>query len=580
MKQSGISERIRSNFRHSTLSFIFIIAYVNIFPLIFGPENSIVAVIFTIMMSASMVRDLTATPVKHLFLQSAVLVWMGIAAFLVTTLPALFSFLINFFTLLLILYAFTYEYSNHIYFPYILSYLFLIFISPVHAGQLPMRILGMLAGALSIMLYQWVMGRKRVQETARDVLTEMIDDICQYISQRTAGNPQKPDLSAMRHKLCRLSRTVYERRKKTLCVSDAGFSMIDAGRGLEHLMILIQEFPETLSGQDKIFLSEIVRLLNQMRIFLQQEGHVLPSLETSLFYELKDDKTARLLYNSFVYIRDRLLHMTDPQSRTHYRKTALSLKVRLQAALDLSPVRAVYALRIALLLSCATLLVQLLALPHGKWLLFTLASVSLPYADDVPVKMKKRFLATVIGGLLSVVIYTFIPSSAGRTAVMMLSGYLSFYFTNYTETFACSTIGALGGAVFMSAFDFQAVGNIFLIRIGYIVAGIAVAYVINCLLFPYTRAMATRQLMKKYKGITELLTKVCHSEHVDTQLYYNLVIQAHLQEEKLTSNAHLEEWGELPALLAEYRAKVRQAHRGRIPERADAPVFESGHLAT
>lgn len=214
MKLSGISERIRSNFRHSTLSFIFIIAYVNIFPLIFGPENSIVAVIFTIMMSASMVRDLTATPVKHLFLQSAVLVWMGIAAFLVTTLPALFSFLINFFTLLLILYAFTYEYSNHIYFPYILSYLFLIFISPVHAGQLPMRILGMLAGAVSIMLYQWVMGRKRVQETARDVLTEMIDDICQYISQRTAGNPQKADLSAMRHKLCRLSRTVYERRKK------------------------------------------------------------------------------------------------------------------------------------------------------------------------------------------------------------------------------------------------------------------------------------------------------------------------------------------------------------------------------
>lgn len=76
--------------------------------------------------------------------------------------------------------------------------------------------------------------------------------------------------------------------------------------------------------------------------------------------------------------------------------------------------------------------------------MFTLASVSLPYADDVPVKMKKRFLATVIGGLLSVVIYTFIPSSAGRTAVMMLSGYLSFYFTDYTETFACSTIGAAG----------------------------------------------------------------------------------------------------------------------------------------
>ena len=67
--------------------------------------------------------------------------------------------------------------------------------------------------------------------------------------------------------------------KKTLCVSGAGFSMIDAGRGLEHLlMILIQEVsPETLSDRDKIFLSEIVRLLEPDAYFsLQQEGQVSP----------------------------------------------------------------------------------------------------------------------------------------------------------------------------------------------------------------------------------------------------------------------------------------------------------------
>ncbi len=112
-----------------------------------------------------------------------------------------------------------------------------------------------------------------------------------------------------------------------------------------------------------------------------------------------------------------------------------------------------------------------LGLPHGRWLLFTLASVSLPYADDVPAKMKKRILATITGGILSVVIYSLIPSPAGRTAAMMLSGYLSFYFTDYRETFACSTIGALGGAVFMNSFGFQAVGSMFLIRLGYILAG-------------------------------------------------------------------------------------------------------------
>lgn len=54
-----LSDEWKKKIRFSTLSFLFIIAYVNIFPMLFGAENNIVAVIFTILMSASMVRDLT-----------------------------------------------------------------------------------------------------------------------------------------------------------------------------------------------------------------------------------------------------------------------------------------------------------------------------------------------------------------------------------------------------------------------------------------------------------------------------------------------------------------------------------------
>lgn len=575
----NIPDVIKDNFRFSTLSFIFIIFYVNIFQIIFGPENSIVGVIFTIMMSASMVRDLTATPFRHLMVQTLVLVWMALAAYWVSTLPAPLSFVINFITLLLILYAYTYEYSNHIYFPYILSYLFLVFISPVNVQQLPKRMLGMAAGAVSIMLYQWIMGRKRVVETARDVLTEMLDDICLLISYRLGKTEEKPDLTDIRRKLCRLGRTVYERRKKVLCISDASFSMVAAGRGLEHLLILVHELPEQLSHHDTALLLYTLDRLASFRAFLQRETKELPPLSSSDLPDEKHGKTAHLFYNTLLYTQDRLLHMSDPQNKTHYRKTALSLKVRLQAALDLSPVRAVYALRTALLLSCATLLVQYLGLPHGKWLLFTLASVSLPYADDVPAKMKKRILATITGGILSVVIYSLVPSPTGRTAAMMLSGYLSFYFTDYKETFACSTIGALGGAVFMGSFGFQAVGGMFLVRLGYIFVGAAAGYIANCILFPYNRAKATRQLWKKYKSVTELLDKICLSDSMDSQLYYHLVIQAYLLEEKLSQNADLEQWEEFPGLLITYQEKIRKAHRKLIAGRANAPVFEGGHLS-
>lgn len=563
LKQT-ITQKIKDNFRFSTLSFLFIIFFVNIFQRIFGLENSIVGVIFTIMMSASMVRDLTATPIRHFLIQSLVLVWMALSAYWVNVLPSPCSFFINFITLLMILYAFTYEYSSHMYFPYILSYLFLIFISPVtDAGHLPKRLLCMLAGAVSIILYQMFMGRKRVVETAKDVLTEMIDDIQLFISYKLGETTEKPNLSEVHLKLSKLSKTVYDRRKKVLCISDASFSMVDAGRSLEHLMFLICDS----SGQTPAFYEEAAAKLKTYRSFLQEEITELPAVDPSDFQTLEDENTRTKFFSAFSYTHKKLLCMTAPVNKVHYPRTALSFKMQLQAALDLSPVRVIYALRTALLLSCATLLVQSLTLPHGKWLLFTLASVSLPYADDVPEKMKKRILATFTGGLISVIIYSLVPSAAGRTAAMMLSGYVSFYFTDYKDSFACSTIGALGGAVFMDAFGLQAVGSIFMIRIGYILIGAAISYIVNCMILPYDRAKATRHLWKKYRKTAKLLSKVCHSDKVDTQLYYNLVIQAYLQEEKLTQNADLENWIEFPKLLAECREQIFKAHRVLTAER-------------
>lgn len=564
MKNSGrqgrITASIKKKFRFSTLNFIFIIAYVNIFQLIFGPENSIVGVIFTILMSASMARDMTGAPLWHLVIQSLILVWMAAAAFLVSAVSAPYSFIIHFTTLLVILYAFTYEYSGHRYFPYVLSYLFLIFISPVNAEKLPVRMISMLAGAASILLYQLFMGRKRMEETARDVLTEMIDDICGVIS-CGSGKSASKDIFSIHRKLCRLSRTVYERRKKILYVSDASCSMIDTGRGLEHLMTLLQEIPAAPKRNEQAFLENCGRQLGIFRSYLHQEITELPRLNPTDFRIMDDETAPEPFCDAFSYIRDSLLHMTNPQSRTHTRRSALSLKVRLQAALDICPVRAIYALRTALLLSLATLLVQSFALPHGKWLLFSLASLSLPYADDVPAKLGKRILATVTGGLISVAVFSLIPSSAGRTAVMMLSGYVSFYLTDYAATFACSTVGALGGAVFMGSFGLPAVSGMFLIRLGYVLAGALTAYLANCVLLPYSRARATRHLWKQYRTVTEQLAGMCSGRITDAQLYYHLVIRSHLLEEKLAQNAALEHWTEYPARMSACRKTVRQAHR-------------------
>ena len=113
----------------------------------------------------------------------------------------------------------------------------------------------------------------------------------------------------------------------------------------------------------------------------------------------------------------------------------------------------------------------------------------------------------------------------------------------------------------MNAFGWGAVGYVSLIRLGYVLLGIAIAVICNRVLFPYRRARATQQLLKKYVSTSRLLTEICEGPDSDPQLYYGLVIQAHLQEDKLRRNARDLNWDGAGELLNTCRAAVRSAHR-------------------
>lgn len=552
---------LRQNFRFATLDFLFIVAYIGLFGRLFGPENSSVGMIFTILMGASMLRDMTATPLRHLMLQSAVLVLMAAAACAVTALGPWLALPVNLVALVLILYAFTYEYMDHLYFPYILSYLFLIFLAPVPPSGLPKRMLAMLAGAVSIVLYQLVMGRRRVARTARQCLGDILQetDTCLECLLAGAGTPDAPQ--KVRENLFALSQTVYQRRHRVLGVTDAGFAMVDAGRDLEQLILQLYALQGPIGDDRRAVLRQIQARLRLFDRYLQRQVNTLPPLA--------DPPVAapqlRALWQTAAAVQADLVRMADPAHR-RCRRTALGLRVQLKAALGASQVRVVYALRVGLLLALCTLAVQLLGLPHGKWLVFTVASVSLPYADDIPRKARQRLLATLAGGAVGALLFSLLPSAGARTAVMMLSGYLTFYFGSYVGTFGCSTVGALGGAVIAGVTDPWAVGGMLAVRLAYVLLGIAISLLCCRVLWPYDRERATRQLGEKYAYTAELLQRMCQSGSSDSQLYYTLVLKAYLMEEKLLQNAGAAGWADLDPKLEASRQKVRAA---RLPRQLE-----------
>ena len=398
-KLHKLSKKVKSKFLSSTLNFVFIVGFISLFQVVFGAENSIVGVIFAVMMSASMVRDMTGAPLRHLVFQAAILVGMGIAAYLVSTLNPWLALPINFLALFFLLYTFTYEYANHMYFPYILSYLFLVFISPVEVDQLPVRLLGLLAGAVCIIFYQLFMGRKRAAVTAQTVLGSLLDIASRDVAFLQEGKPRpEVEQTQIRNHVIALSRAIHDRRTRPFRISDASFCLIDAGCGLEDFILFIHSHWRDISDACPAWLGNAHFFLERSVAYVHGASNTLPKLDEMIFAPTGEDPIADEVFRRLSSIRSCLLHMSDPIRQSHIRPTVQSLKTRLRATLDLSAVRVLYAFRTSLLLATATLVCQLLNLTNGKWLLFTLASLSLPYADDVVSKTRKRILATIWAG--------------------------------------------------------------------------------------------------------------------------------------------------------------------------------------
>lgn len=561
---------VKKNCRFATLDFIFVMLFVNVFAYIFGGENSIVAVVFVVLMGCSMARDLTNAPIKHFLTMTFTMTVMTVAACYVNYLNPYAALPINLAMAFFILYSYTYEYAGNLYFPYILSYLFMIYITPVTPSGLPNRLVGIVIGCLSVMIYHVVMNRKHAWKHIKTQLNELSDKAIVVVDCLSEGKSIPQIANEIRAGVCKISRLVYERRKGIMNISDASFAAIDSARGLENLIICLTAVK--LENLTPCISDDIKNTVKEFKDFINRKVTAITPLCAEKYGSEYSD-----IYTALEYVRAHMHAMYTKTKRKKYRRSALSLSAGLRSLLQFSKVRFFYALRVSILISLFILLVRQFKLPHGKWLLFTIASVSLPCADDIMQKAIKRMAATVIGGFVSLIVYSLISDPFGRTVIMMLSGYLGFYFAGYTGNYACATIGALGGAVYLTHFGWNQVAIMYGIRLMYIALGIIAVIIANRLLFPMKRKRINAQLCDKYLKNVKLLEIICCQRNVDTQLYYSLIIQSHMMEETLI-NALISKYDPyLDNILNNCRMRVRSAHR--INKSPAAAIYDEYKVA-
>ena len=123
-----------------------------------------------------------------------------------------------------------------------------------------------------------------------------------------------------------------------------------------------------------------------------------------------------------------------------YRYKELSV---LNKTFKVSQIRANYAIRIGILTALTAFIVTYFKLTEGRWISYTVFSLTELYAEHCKIRSKQRMQGTIIGGVIVLVLFTIFKATFWRALILLLAGYLNPFADNYRDSMVLVTISAV-----------------------------------------------------------------------------------------------------------------------------------------
>ena len=146
---------------------------------------------------------------------------------------------------------------------------------------------------------------------------------------------------------------------------------------------------------------------------------------------------------------------------------------------NLHPIRAKYAIRVGLLTAITALITSYFNLEQGKWIAFTVFSITEFYSEHCKIRSKERMKGTLIGALIVVVIFMIIKDSTIRSLVILMAGYLNPFTENYKDATICVTISSVASVALTNDTLSVAIDRIIYVFIGIVISLLANKYILK-----------------------------------------------------------------------------------------------------
>ena len=508
----------------NTIIFIFVMAFVLTFKAIFGSDNVLIGITTITATLMLMQRDFTGDLLKNTLKFIGINLLMGVGTFIAANNMWL-AIPINFAVVFTFSYVFTYNLRQPLYFPFGLQYLFLLS-SPVSIDKLGLRLIALFVGALIIMLAQILVNKNKLATAGNKILLGVCESIEGKLKCLKAKSTNYDSTNNVQESLDKFRTMIYDKRESNYYISEEARVKLNMSVALENINSLL--YDDNIKSIDSKTIDNLEELVSIAKATLKSKTKNGTNIKPKSYdinkllsyYEEKNvsDLLSLQIIESMIFLDEttRKINQLDKEDSKEISKASEKSEIFSKEAIkDIlkgknSP-KYCYAMRMAISITIGAFIMNLFKLAEGRWILFTILSLTNPIYEIYKSKVPQRIVATLIGGIIIVILFTIFKGQTARLLIVMACGYLQSYVNEYKYRMIFITVCAIGTAAVVGNIEQFTIERILMVILGSIIAIIANKYI-----FPYKLKNSNEQLRKiYYEAIKDMF------EEIDTLLKGN-----------------------------------------------------------
>lgn len=513
----------------------------------FGLENGGIGMMIGLTSYALTRTDLTAYPIYKTATFIFLNVYLAISSYLITINPFL-GFIINTINLFSILFIYMREFKSSISYLFLMTYI-IMWEDPTTLENLPNRIFAIILGVFIIITINFIFNRNKFKKSSKNIILGIIKNLETEIENILNGNCKKEENQHIHKELRKLMILLDERNSNALRSNNKDNIYFNIILILERINTIIYNVGKGNLNKNfkedylEILKSELESLENALskKVFLEDDNSVFKNLSEK-YKSCQENKKAaregielirmlRILFNNLnKYKQDEVKNIYE--SKKNFKELIGNKSIWGLRSLGVS-----YSFKVALTVSIAIFILEILKLPQGKWMVTTIFVLIQPFKEETITKAKNRFKGTVLGVSMYLIIYTFIPQVIPVPVLMLVILFAYYMFTDYDKKVICMALLILSleghGQVLIPAFH----------RFIYVFIGAIIALIVNKYFFPYSKCNIINDLKDRYVELTNNLIEELRKaieNGFNNENVFRLMLNCSFLESKLISSEKFE----------------------------------------